>query len=54
MHSWMDGWDWLWMSFIMSFWIVMLGVVVYIAVRLARRPPTNPKPGSTPVGAGRR
>lgn len=35
----MDGWDWLWMTFGMGFWIVLIGVVVYVAVRLAQRPP---------------
>jgi hypothetical protein len=35
----MDGWDWLWMSFMMAFWLVLLGAVVYVAVRLAHRPP---------------
>ena len=39
MHGWMDGWDWLWMSFMMVFWIVLLGVVVYAAVSLSQRPP---------------
>lgn len=37
MH-WMDGWDWLWMSFMMVFWIVLLGAVVFMAVRLAQGP----------------
>ena len=36
---WMDGWDWAWMSFMMVLWIVLLGAVVYIAVRLGNRPP---------------
>ena len=34
-----DGWDWLWMTFGMTFWIVLIGVVVFVAVRLAQRPP---------------
>ncbi|MFO7571077.1 MAG: hypothetical protein R6W48_00555 [Gaiellaceae bacterium] len=34
----MDGWDWLWMSFFSVVWIVLIGVVVYVAVRLANRP----------------
>ena len=42
MYHWMDGWGW-WMSFMMVFWIVVLGVVVYVAVKLANRLPTNPK-----------
>ena len=35
----MDGWDWLWMAPMMLLWILVLGVVVYIAVKLANRPP---------------
>ncbi len=31
----MDGWDWLWMSLAPVLWIVLIGVVVYVAVRLA-------------------
>jgi heme/copper-type cytochrome/quinol oxidase subunit 2 len=34
----MDGFDWLWMTFMMGFWIVLIGVVVYAAVRFAQRP----------------
>jgi hypothetical protein len=34
---WHDGWDWLWMSFMMAFWVFLLGLVVYIAVKLAQR-----------------
>ncbi|MGH3141975.1 MAG: hypothetical protein ACRDO9_02420 [Gaiellales bacterium] len=40
MH-WMDGWDWFWMSFMMVFWAVVLGAVVYVAVKLATRPPSE-------------
>ncbi|MGZ8693456.1 MAG: hypothetical protein ACXWZT_12090 [Gaiellaceae bacterium] len=39
MHGWMNGWDWVWMSFMMILWIAVLGGVVYAAVRLAQRPP---------------
>jgi hypothetical protein len=35
----MDGWDWLWMTFMMGVWIVLIGGVVYVAVRLAQRSP---------------
>ena len=35
----MDGWDWLWMTFGMGLWIVLIGAVVYVAVRLAQRSP---------------
>ena len=43
MHGYMDSWDWLWMSFMMGFWLVVLGAVVYLAVRLAQRPPRERK-----------
>ncbi len=33
---WHDGFDWVWMSFMMVFWVALLGVVVYIAVKLAQ------------------
>lgn len=33
-HS-MSGWDWLWGSLMMGFWILLVGAVVYVAVRLA-------------------
>ncbi len=46
MHTWMDGWDWLWMTLTMGFWLVVLGAVIYIAVRLAQRPPTRPRTDS--------
>jgi hypothetical protein len=34
-----DGLDWLWMSFGMAFWVLLIGVVVYFAARLALRRP---------------
>ncbi|MEK6276120.1 MAG: hypothetical protein AABM30_12440 [Actinomycetota bacterium] len=34
---WHDGFDWFWMSFMMVFWVAVLGVAVYIAVKLAQR-----------------
>jgi ABC-type phosphate/phosphonate transport system permease subunit len=43
MHALIDGWGWLWMTFMMAFWVVLLGAVVYIALRLAQRPPTKPR-----------
>jgi heme/copper-type cytochrome/quinol oxidase subunit 2 len=46
MHAWMDGWDWFWMTLMMGFWVVVLGAVIYIAVRLAQRPPTKPRADS--------
>jgi uncharacterized membrane protein (DUF4010 family) len=33
----MDGWDWLWGTLMMGFFIVLIGFVVYVAVRLAQR-----------------
>ena len=39
MYHWMSGWGWVWMTFMMVFWIALLGAVVYLAVRLAQRPP---------------
>lgn len=35
MYHWMNGSSWFWMSFVMILWIVLLGTVVYVAVRLA-------------------
>lgn len=32
----MSGWDWLWGSLMMSFWVVVLALVVYLLVRLAQ------------------
>lgn len=34
---WHDGWDWLWMTFVMGFWVVLLGLVVYLVARLTER-----------------
>ena len=33
--SWSSGWDWLWMALMMLVWLVVLGGIVYAAVRLA-------------------
>ena len=41
MHVLANGWDWVWMTFMMLFWVVALGVAVYVAVKLANRPPTD-------------
>ncbi len=43
MYHWMDGWGWFWMTFMTVFWVVVLGAVVYAAVRLANRPPAGRK-----------
>jgi hypothetical protein len=39
----MNGWGWFWMTFMTVFWVVVLGAVVYAAVRLANRLPTDSK-----------
>ncbi len=35
MMYWHSGWDWFWMIPMMLLWILVLGAVVYAAVRLA-------------------
>ena len=40
-HGWLDGWDWAWMTFMMAFWLVILGALstrrcVLRSVRRAR------------------
>lgn len=42
MSHWMDVSDWFWMSFAMALWVVLVGAVVYLAVRLACQPPRRP------------
>jgi hypothetical protein len=42
-----NGWDWFWMVPMMLLWIVVLGGVVYAAVRLALQHQQQEKP---PVG----
>jgi hypothetical protein len=32
----MDGWDWLWATFMMGVWVILLGVVVFLAIKLAQ------------------
>lgn len=34
-HS-VDGWDWLWMTLMMGFWIVVLALVVFLVVKLGQ------------------
>ena len=36
MHD-MNGVDWIWMTLVMGVWILVIGAVVYAAVRLATR-----------------
>jgi uncharacterized membrane protein len=45
MHVWMDGSDWVWMSFMMVLWIAVLGAAIYLVVRLAndRQATTSPR-----------
>ncbi len=33
--SWGSGWDWLWMTFVVLFWLAVIAGVVYAVVRLA-------------------
>lgn len=42
-----SGWDWFWMVPMMLLWIVVLGGVVYAAVRLALTH-NQPKPPAQP------
>jgi len=44
MHDWVNGWDWVWMSFMMVLWVVLIGAAIYIAVRLAQKPPREGHP----------
>lgn len=37
MSGWMNGGNWIWMSFMMVFWLVALCAIVYAAVRLGSR-----------------
>lgn len=39
----MDGYDWFWMIPMMLFWLVLLGAVVYGAVRLAMHDARSPR-----------
>ena len=32
MHASIDGWDWLWMTLTMGFWLAVLAAVVYTAL----------------------
>ena len=38
MHRWINGWDWVWMTAMMSVWLVIIGGLVYSVVAwLGRR-----------------
>jgi hypothetical protein len=41
-HS-MNSLTWFWMTFMIIFWILVLGAVVYLAVRLAHQHEKRPK-----------
>ena len=36
-NGWMDGSNWVWMSFMMAFVVVLLGAVIYLAIQLGSR-----------------
>jgi len=38
MHGVMHTWDWFWMGFMIVTWVVVIGVLVYVAVRPATHP----------------
>lgn len=42
MYHAMDGWSWFWMTFAGVLWLVVLGAVVYLAVRLAQQHDRRP------------
>jgi hypothetical protein len=42
MMYWNDGWAWFWMIPMMLLWVLVLGAVVYAAVRLAIRDSHQP------------
>jgi hypothetical protein len=46
----MDGWDWLWMTFVMGLGLVLIGAVAYAAIRIAQRPPRQRHPVSGSFG----
>jgi len=39
----MKGWGWAWMTAMPMVWIAILGVAVYVAVRLANRDSGQPR-----------
>ncbi len=43
MYHHMAGGGWFWMTFMTVFGVVLLGAVVYVAAKLANRPPSDPK-----------
>lgn len=41
MYHYVDGWDWLWMTLMMGFWVVIVGLVVYLVVKLTQDDPSG-------------
>lgn len=39
MNGWMNDGNWMWMSFMMVIWLIVLGAIIYAAVRLGSRSP---------------
>lgn len=39
MHGVMHTWDWFWMGFMIISWVVLVGALAYVAVRLVTHPP---------------
>jgi uncharacterized membrane protein len=37
----MDGGDWIWMSFMMVLWLVVLVALIYLVIRLAQQASTD-------------
>jgi predicted secreted protein len=54
MYGYMAGWAWLWMSVIMIFWLVVLGAVIYLAVRTQTGPDRVSPSRHAPSNGGRR
>jgi hypothetical protein len=42
MYHWMTGWGGFWMTVMMVIWIALWGTVVYVAVKTANKPPSDP------------
>jgi len=36
MYHYVDGWDWVWMTLMMGFWVVILALVVFLVVKLVQ------------------
>lgn len=48
MHAWMDAWDWVWMTMLMTTRVVLVAAVVYLA-KLIRRLPSITASHDKPV-----